>query len=291
MSEKRPRVLGIGELLWDMLPAGRQLGGAPANFAYHCARQGCDAAIVSSVGDDELGRDAIAQLRAKGVDAHLIATVPDLPTGQVDVVLDADGQPEYDIRRNVAWDRLPWNEYLFSELYGYDAMCYGTLAGRTPENINTLDKILTLGYHAMLVFDVNLRPPHVERDAIMAGLMRATVVKLNSVEAKYLASMLGLGEDNPRRLFDALTTHASRLTTLIITDGAAGSRVIDRDEGESYVASPTVAVVDTVGAGDAFTATFVTARLKGDSIEEAHQRAAHVAAAVCSEPGAMPDIY
>lgn len=291
MSSGTRFVIAIGELLWDMLPEGPQLGGAPANFAYHCAKQGARTALISAVGDDDLGREAIARLKAYGVSTRYIATVPALPTGKVDLVLDADGSPEYDIGRDAAWDRLPWDFDIADAAYAADAVCYGTLAGRSFDNINTIDKVLTLSSRAMHVFDINLRPPFVEQSAIMAGLMRATVVKLNEVEAKYLGAMFGQGECTHKQLFDLLSERFSGIGTLIVTDGADGSYVFDRDEGESFLPSPRVEVADTVGAGDAFTATFVVSRLNGADIAEAHARAAHVAAAVCTLPGAMPDIY
>lgn len=284
-------VVGIGELLWDMLPAGKQLGGAPANFAYHVSRLGLDGLAVSAVGADPLGDEALASLRERGL--HCLVARTGRPTGTVQVSLDAAGVPQYEIKTSVAWDNIPFTAELAEVAASARAVCFGSLAQRSPVSRETIYRFLdTVPAECLKVFDINLRQHFYSREVLEESLRRADILKINDEEILTLASLSGLRPaGNPAveplaALGESIRKEYS-LRMVVLTCGAVGSYVFSR-EGVSYLDTPKVDVVDTVGAGDSFTAAFVASLLQGGSIAEAHRRAVDVAAFVCTRPGAMP---
>ena len=287
MTTNPPTVLGIGELLWDNLPGGRQLGGAPGNFAFHCHQHGLDAAPASAVGDDPEGRDLLAALRQRAVRTDFIETV-DHPTGTVEVQLDADGKPTYDIRRGVAWDFVPQSDRLMAAAESADAVCYGSLAQREPTSMATVRAVLdATPPDCLRVFDVNLREPFYDAKIVRSGLESASVFKLNDEEIPLVAGYLGLPSKEAAFAEGVLDKFGLRL--LVVTRGGSGSLLKTPAEQDEH-SGVKVEVVSTVGAGDSFTATVVAGLLAGLPLAEVHDRAARVAAYVCTQSGAMPTL-
>lgn len=281
-------IVGIGEVLWDMLPEGPQIGGAPANFAYHVTQFGMPGCIVSAVGRDDLGKGIIGSLAEKGIDCE-IAEV-DYPTGTVAVTLDAAGVPQYDIACDVAWDNIPFGSRLAELAQGAAAVCFGSMAQRSEMSRLTIRRFLdALPADALIVFDINLRQHFYDRAIIEDSLRRCNVLKINDEELEIVGRMFGYGHDGDfrescRRLLDDFG-----LRMVILTCGANGSYLFSRDE-ESFMPTPVVDVADTVGAGDSFTAAFIASLLQGRSMAEAHAKAVETSAFVCSRKGAMPEL-
>ena len=292
-NNKSNIVVGIGEVLWDMLPTGKRLGGAPANFAYHAAMNGCRAAIVSAVGCDTLGDEILTSLESKPLECH-IARTP-YPTGTVAVNLDAAGIPCYTITENVAWDNIPFTDDLAATAKRTAAVCFGSLARRSPVSRTAIDKFLdTLSDDALIVFDANLRGDFYCADDLGRRISRCNILKLNDEELPVVADLLGMSmpgdttTNEPDELCRRLINRYN-LDTLILTCGTAGSHVFTKAGEHSFLPTPRVEVVDTVGAGDSFTAAYVAAILHGSTTAEAHAAAVRTAAYVCTQPGAMPE--
>ena len=289
MQTHTQKVAALGEVLWDILPEGRRLGGAPANFACHVAQFGLDACLVSAVGDDEPGHAALSELGRRGLDRY-IAVVPNRPTGTVGVQLDAAGIPAYEIHRDVAWDFIPWTDALAELAAGVQAVCFGTLALRSPVSRQTLTRFLDAmprGGGRLRVLDVNLRPPLPSDDTVIDALARCNVLKLNDEELPRMAVAVGLPPDLPPEETARRLRADCGLRALILTCGARGSHVFTPD-AESHLATPHVDVADTVGAGDSFTAAFTAALLSGADVAKAHQLAVRTSAYVCTQHGATP---
>lgn len=277
-----PRVVGIGELLWDIYPGGRRLGGAPANFAYHASRLGCAGSVVSRVGDDALGREALEGLAAQGVDGGPVQVDPALPTGTVTVALDPHGHPTYAIHPDVAWDALAWTPGIAQVAAGAAAICFGTLASRGPRTLDTVRRFLAAASPGCLrIFDVNLRQDYHSPERVRAFLGLCDVLKLNEDELPLVADMCGAGgAEGLRRRYG--------LKLVALTLGSRGSEL---HAGGAPLVEPgaKVEVVDTVGAGDAFTAALAAGLVQGLPLPAVHRRAARLSAYVCTQPGAMPD--
>lgn len=281
------RGVGIGEVLWDLLPGGRRPGGAPANFACHLAGLGAGAALVSRVGDDEPGRTLLGELARRGVHTSAIAVDASAPTGTVVVALE-QGQPRYRILEEVAWDHLEVDAAALAAVRAADAVCFGSLAQRRAPARDTVHALLRQAPPAALrVFDVNLRPGYHAPEILEASLRAANAVKLNEDELPVLAAQWGLpGEE--RRAIVALAERFA-LRALAFTRGDRGSLVIVGSEMAEQPALP-VRVADTVGAGDAFTAAFTLGVLAGWPAGVVAARATAVAAFVCTRPGATPEL-
>ena len=287
-------VIGFGELLWDMLPAGRQLGGAPANFCYQVMKQGLPALPVSCIGNDDLGRDALDLLQKAGLETAGIAT-GNHPTGTVAVTLDDCGVPEYDICEGVAWDYISLTAAAIDAAKSAAALCYGTLAQRSEQSaatLQTLFELLPAG--AIRVFDVNLRQHYYSADILKQGCHHADILKLNDDELPIVCGLLGIAapedilaphDDRPHPDIDKMRDHY-KIGTVLVTCGARGSLVAS-EQGWSWLASVPVDVVDTIGAGDAFTAGFVAGILAGESHADSQRRATSAAAHACTHAGAM----
>lgn len=278
-------IIGIGEALWDMLPAGRQLGGAPSNFAYHMSQFGFDATAVSAVGRDAAGDDLISELDSRGL-KHLMPRV-DHPTGTVEVTLDSAGVPQYDIRRDVAWDFIPLTTELQSLASACRCVCFGSLAQRSAVSRATITALLdAMPQQALKVFDINLRQEYYDRDVVEASLSRCHILKINDEETHAVARLLSLGTDDEQQICLQLKQQYG-LRAVILTCGTNGSHVF-HDGGISSLPTPHVTVADTVGAGDSFTAGFCAALLSGCPVGKAHEVAVATSAYVCTQHGAMP---
>ena len=295
------KVIGLGEALWDCLPEGRKLGGAPANFAYHAQVNGCESYVVSAVGRDELGDEIIEQLTDKGLNLAIATT--EHPTGTVRVTLSEGGIPSYDICRGVAWDNIPWSAELETLAKTADAVCFGSLAQRDEVSRTTILRFLdTMPQESLRIFDINLRQDFYSADIIHESFKRANVVKINDDEWEIVKPMMGLtpivdgdehkpaperyGEDWFAGIDELINRYGWKM--LILTCGTNGSYVFTTDGQASFKPTPKVTVVDTVGAGDSFTGSFVASILCGKPIAEAHDTAVRVSAFVCTQAGPMP---
>lgn len=280
-------VIGMGEALWDVLPDGKKLGGAPANFVYHAAQFGLDSCVVSAVGDDKLGHELLDGLQSRGVRC-LIEQVP-YPTGTVLVELDEAGIPCYTIKENVAWDNIPFTPQLESLARQTRAVSFGSLAQRSVVSRETINRFLNLmpeGDDCLKIFDVNLRQSFYTKEVLCNSMRRCNVLKINDEELVAVSRMFGYpGIDLQDKCW--LLMGKYNLKMLILTCGVNGSYVFTPGHC-SFVDTPKVDVVDTVGAGDSFTAAFVSSVLLGRSVDEAHRRAVEVSAYVCTQHGAMP---
>lgn len=276
------RVVGIGEYLWDLLPEGKVAGGAPVNFAYNAAALGCDASVVTSLGQDDLG-DELAQLASDG-GIHLVVERSEFPTGTVQVTLNS-GIPTYNIIENVAWDHISFGEEAFKVVSDAAAICFGTLAQRSQDSRESIYRLLKVARpDAYIVFDVNLRQDYWSKLIISESVEISNVVKLNDDELETLRPLFGLqglSEDDACR---ALLKGWNQ-KMLILTAGDKYSSVYFGDE-KSLIETPKVEVVDTVGAGDAFLGAFIASLVSGSTVAEAHAAAVARAAEVCRHSGA-----
>lgn len=281
-------IVGLGEVLWDLFPDGAQFGGAPANFACHAAMLGAEAFMVSQVGDDVLGDRAIAALRRRGVETRYISRSRDHATGTVQVTLDGAGQPRFEIAEDAAWDHIPWSDDL-AELAGRtDAVGFGTLAQRGETSRETIRRFLeSTGPGCLRIFDVNLRRPFIDRRVVLESLTLADAVKLNDEELPLLASMCGLAGSTREMLEGLRDRYGLRLVAL--TCGAEGAILLAGGEIVEC-AGISVAVKDTVGAGDAFTAAMAMGWLEGRALDAIGRHACRVAAFVCSQAGGTPEL-
>jgi len=278
-------VVGIGEALWDMLPSGKQLGGAPANFAFHAGQFGLDALAVSAIGNDPLGDEIVNSLDEHGL-PHLLSRV-DFPTGTVQVTLNERGVPQYEIKQGVAWDNIPWTPALAAVAADCRAVCYGSLAQRSAVSRATICRFLdAVPEDCLKVFDINLRQSFYSREIIDDSLRRCDILKINDEELEVVSKMFGNGalevEGQCRRIMSAY-----ELDMLILTCGINGSYVFYTG-GMSFMETPDAEVVDTVGAGDSFGGSFVASILNGKSIAQAHKTAVEISTFVCTRAGAMP---
>ena len=276
-------IVGIGEILWDMLPSGKALGGAPANFAYHAMRLGEEGWAVSAIGDDELGREIMDIVGSKGL--KNIISVTDKPTGTVEVELDGRGVPTYNIMEDVAWDNIPFTPEMEVLASRADAVCFGSLVQRMNSRRSVLGFVRAMRPDALKVFDINLRQHYYSREVIEESLKLSDILKINDEEIRTVADMFGLGDDDVAACRSLIASYGLRL--VILTKGADGSEVITADEVIPQSVGH-VDVVDTVGAGDAFTAAFVVAYLRGETLAQAQRLATETASYVCSCKGAMP---
>jgi fructokinase len=285
MAAERVEVVGLGEILWDVLPDGREAGGAPFNFAFHCHRLGHPAAIVSRVGADQLGHDLRGIVRLLGVWDH-IQVDAEHPTGSVTVALDASGQPTFTIAENVAYDHLDWTEDLRQVCEQARAVGFGTLAQRHPTARQTIQRAVRAARDAIVIYDVNLRQQFHSREIIEESLAASRWVKLNEDELRHLRGLLHLPGDNHAATLAALRTQY-RLELAALTRGERGCLVLAEGEQIDLPGVP-VRVVDTIGAGDAFTAGLLASTLEGKPLREAAVFANRLAARVAASAGATP---
>ena len=281
-------IVGIGEALWDMLPEGRKIGGAPANFTYHVSQFGLDAVAVSAVGDDELGAEIRHTFEEKDLQTQL-ATVP-YPTGTVAVTLDAKGIPHYEICEGVAWDNIPFSPELEALARNTIAVCYGTLAQRNSVSRKTIESfIAAMPADGIKICDINLRGTFYNKEVLESSMRACDILKINDEEIDEVSRLLGA--EFPTQRMAALNLMSRyEIDILILTCGTNGSYIYSMDDTESFLPTPKVKVADTVGAGDSFTGAFIAALLCGKDIKKAHALAVEVSAYVCTQNGAMPEL-
>lgn len=279
------KIIGLGEILWDMLPTGKQLGGAPANFAYHVCRLGGNGWAVSAISDDELGREIKNTLSTKKL--NTILEEVNEPTGTVQVTLNATGVPTYDITEGVAWDHIPFTERIGDLAKETSAVCFGTLAQRSPESRATIHEFIeNMPDGSLKVYDINLRQNYYDEKIISDSLRLADILKINDEELDIVSKMLSLSGTQEERC--RAISRAFNLKFVILTKGGDGSEVVLEDK--VHISRPgKIDIVDTVGAGDSFTAAFILAYLRGESLEKAHTLATEVSSYVCTKAGAMPE--
>jgi len=282
-----PLILALGEILWDLLSAGKQPGGAPANFAYHAAQLGADARTISAVGNDALGTEMLENLRSRNLNTTQIAVDNDHPTGTVTVSLAA-GQPSYTIHENVAWDFIPSSPALLDLAAKADCIGFGTLGQRSEISRQSIQQILSRSRpDALRVFDINLRQRYFNRSIIEESLRLASVLKINHEELPVLGRFLTSGSKSPADLFKSF----NNLRLIALTRGNAGSALYALDgsvyEHPGYPADP---MVDAIGAGDAFTAALAIGLLKNHPLKQINDDANRLASYVCTQPGATPAI-
>jgi fructokinase len=280
-------IVGMGEALWDVLPEGKKIGGAPANFAYHVSQFGLNSRVVSAVGDDKLGEEILENFKEKNLNM-CIATVP-YPTGTVLVELDDEGVPQYEIKENVAWDNIPYTDELKEIARHTKAVFFGSLAQRSIVSRTTINDFINdipEENDALKVFDINLRQSFYNKDIIRNSIKQCNILKINDEELVAVSRLFGYpGIDLQDKCWLILGKY--NLKMLILTCGINGSYVFTPGNF-SFQETPVVEVADTVGAGDSFTAAFIASVLQGKSVAEAHERAVKVSAYVCTQNGAMP---
>lgn len=284
MEGNKPIVVGIGELLWDVLPTGKKAGGAPINFVYHATQLGAEGYAISAVGKDELGEEIVQELDNNHI-AHCIESV-DYPTGTVEVTLEK-GIPTYNIIENVAWDHIPVSSKAIEIVKEAKAICFGTLAQRNMDSRKALTELLSYAPEdALRFFDINIRQNYYSKELILDLLGKANILKINDEELEMLRPMMGLEGDYEVCCKALLEKYG--LKYVILTAGSKFSAIYSTDEN-SVIGTPKVAVADTVGAGDSFSGAFVYSILAGKSLKEAHRKAVNTAAFVCSKEGAWPE--
>ena len=295
-------IVGLGEILWDCLPEGKKLGGAPANFAFHAGALGADTIAVSAIGKDALGDEILRELNQKGL-KYLLPRV-EQETGTVQVTLDDEGIPSYEIKTGVAWDNIPFLPEIKQLAEKCDCVCYGSLAQRSEVSRNTIKEFLKHTPESCLkIFDINLRQQFYTKELIHDNLLACNILKINDEELDIITELFALPasltlnpspkgegeaygyEERCRRLLEDYG-----LQLVILTCGVNGSYVFARGE-KSFLETPKVEVADTVGAGDSFTGAFAASILAGHTIFEAHQLAVELSAFVCTKKGAMHHPY
>ena len=287
-GKKDDCVVGLGEILWDLLPQGKQLGGAPANFTYHAQILGATGFPVSAVGNDILGMEIRKKLKTKGLDDRYVSVLDNRSTGTVSVKLDEQGVPDFTIHKNVAWDYIPWSDTLQDLARKADVVCFGSLAQRSECSRSTIIQFLRQTRHDCLrILDVNLRQNYHTAGILKYALGVADILKLNEDELPVIASYFDLRGSELDMITALIETNNLRM--VVLTKGAGGS-LLQTESDVSELAAPAVAVVDTVGAGDAFTAAVAVGILKGLPLKLLHQRANKLSAFVCTQKGAMPSL-
>ena len=286
--EKR-YVVGLGEVLWDVLPEGKKLGGAPANFAYHAGQfLGMGNTIaVSALGEDKLADETIEALKEHGLN-YLLPRV-NYPTGTVQVTLSGDGIPAYEIKENVAWDNIPYTPEIAEISKNCRAVCFGSLAQRSVTSWATIRQFLDdTPADCLKIFDINLRQQFYTKDVIEESLKRCNILKINDEELVVIKRMYGYDDLDMRGICEKMLAEYG-LKMLVLTCGTNGSYVFAPGL-TSFQETPKVKVADTVGAGDSFTGSFCASIINGKPIQEAHKKAVEVSAFVCTQNGAMPTL-
>ncbi|WP_263352577.1 carbohydrate kinase family protein [Acidicapsa acidisoli] len=283
-------ILGIGELLWDMLPEGPQLGGAPANYSVMAGRMGNHATVLSRIGRDGLGERALEMLRPFPVDCTRLQVDPEQATGRVTVKLE-DGQPSYTIHQPVAWDFFELTKSWLNEAAQADAVCFGSLAQRSEQSRQTIHALVKATRpQCQRIFDVNLRAPFYSAEIVRESLELASVMKMNDAEVQLVLDLLGFPTAaSLRGGAERLLEHFTGLALVAITRGGTGSLLVGRSEWNEHPGIP-IKVADTIGAGDAFTAAMTHYLLRGASLSVLNEAGNRWGSYVASQSGAMPEI-
>lgn len=284
----KPILVGLGEILWDLLPSGKQLGGAPANFVYQANALGGQGVVASSVGTDPLGEEILDRLKGLALDGDYVARDEAHPTGTVSVQIDADGNPSYTIHKDVAWDFIPESAQLKTLARLTHAVCFGSLAQRSPVSRATIHAFLeSTPQQALRIFDVNLRQSYYTREILDESLQPANVLKISEEELPVVAKLLGVEGDETTQV--KMIGRRYGLGLVAMTRGKRGSLLISATHAATHPGCA-VEVVDTVGAGDAFTAALALGMLKKYELSQISDCANRLAAFVCSRPGATPEL-
>ncbi|MBY0524464.1 MAG: carbohydrate kinase [Gemmataceae bacterium] len=288
MADGSGAIVGLGEILWDLFPGGKQLGGAPFNFTFHCHQLGHESYMVSRIGDDQLGREIRDAVGPLGLNSMYLQSDDQHPTGTVRVEVDAQGQPSYTITPKVAYDYLGWDDRLHILFSQASAVCFGTLIQRSALARQTVQHALRAAQASLIVYDINLRQSFYNREIIEESMRASRWLKLNDVELKRLHEMLGLKRQGDAGALAQLRKRYG-LELVCLTRGAHGCLIQTADE-EIAVPGLPVVVADTVGAGDAFTAGLVVYTLEGRTLDDAAVFANRLAAQVASLVGGTPTI-
>lgn len=282
-------IVGIGDILWDCLPEGRKIGGAPANFAYYTKQFGYDSMVVSAVGNDVLGMEIREVLDTAGLE--YILDVPEYPTGTVVIDLDENGIPSYDIKENVAYDFIPFTPELEEVARKCNVACFGSMTQRNPVSRNTIRRFLESmpqTEETYKVFDINLRQHFYDKEIISESLRLCNVFKINDEELVVVKDMFKYEGESYKEVCLKIISEWN-LKYLILTCGTNGSYIFTENES-SFMETPVVNVADTVGAGDSFISAFMASILKGQDIRTAHELAVKISAYICTQYGAMLDL-
>ena len=285
----KPVIVGLGEVLWDMLPHGKFLGGAPANFAFHASQLGAEGIVASAVGRDALGDEIIERLESLGLSTEYVQR-NDAPTGTVTATLDAEGKATYIIHEDTAWDNAAENDAWDTLAFRADAVCFGSLAQRSPQTRGAIQAFLGhVGHACLRIFDINLRQHYYSAETVHFSLQLAHVFKLNDEELPIVSELLEITGDESE-IIVALWEKYPSLRVVALTRGASGSTLFTRFRRSDHPGYPLAAGVtpDTVGAGDSFTAALAVGLLRFDDLDALHDRASKLAAFVCSQPGGTP---
>jgi fructokinase len=285
MTIEKGLVLGVGEVLWDLLPEGKQMGGAPANFAYHCGQLGAPSMIASRVGNDPLGAKIKDFLAWNNV-GDLVQTDPEKPTGTVEVELKEQGIPEYNIIEDVAWDFIEFSTSLREAASNAEVVCFGSLAQRSTASRHAIQQVLHhIKKDKWRLFDINLRQDYYDEDIITESVKLCNVLKINDEELEVLKHMFTLPSGQDEAIDAVMQQYGIKL--LALTMGENGSWLYDGGK-RSYMETPKVDVADTVGAGDSFAAALAVGLMKGQDLETIHEAAVQLSAFVCTQKGATP---
>ena len=288
IPSKEMVIVGLGEILWDILPTGKALGGAPANFAYHAHALGAVAWVVSAVGSDRSGHEILERLNLMGIHPDFVGEDSHHPTGSVSVQVDGQGIPSYIIHENVAWDHISYEPGMDSLAATADAVCFGSLGQRSPVSRTTIQRFLAAtGPSCKRILDINLRQHFYTREIIGQSLELSNILKLNEDELPVLAEMCSLHGNVQDQLSQLLRQY--RLELIALTRGGRGAILQTPYETADCPGFPAVAA-DTVGAGDAFTAAMAIGLLSKRPLMRINRQACQVAAFVCSQHGATPTI-
>ncbi len=281
-------IVGLGEALWDVLPEGKKLGGAPANFAYHAGQFGLDTIAISALGEDALAEETIEALKEHGLN-YLMPRVP-YPTGTVQVTLAEGGIPTYEIKEGVAWDNIPYTDEMAEIAKNARAVCFGSLAQRNKVSRENIRKFLAdTPADCLKICDINLRQQFYSKEVLEDSFQLCNILKINDEELVVVNRMFGYDGLDMRQTCEKMVQDYG-LKILVLTCGTNGSYVFTDDGLTSFQDTPKVEVADTVGAGDSFTGSFCACILNGKPVQEAHKTAVQISAFVCTQNGAMPTI-
>ena len=285
MAKRAGSAVGLGEALWDMLPSGKVLGGAPVNFTYYSQALGIKSFFAGSIGKDELGKEILSALKRTGLNKKYVSIDTIHPTGKVDVEIDNKGKPKYIFASNVAWDHISFDKKMLRLAQQANVICFGTLAQRSADSKNTIRSFLkSAAPNCIRIFDINLRKPFYDREIIISSLKLADVLKLNDDELKIVSKMLNLHGTEEILLKKLLDKFNLKLVAL--TKGAKGSILLGKGK-KSVHKGFRIKVVDTVGAGDSFSAALAAGLLKDKDLDIINEFANRLAAFVCTRAGAI----
>jgi len=284
---KKFKIAGIGEVLWDVFGEQKAFGGAPANFACYCNAFGAEAYVISCMGNDKPGREGLDFLVSHGVNISGIVISEAFETGIVNVELDAEGKPEYEIRKNVAWDNIPFTKEMEEIAKKMDVVCFGSLSQRNIISKTSIEKFLDVtSPECLRMFDINIRENYYSDDIILSSLKRANALKINDDELPLLAKLLGISGSDEEQVNAILKQYNLKL--VILTCGAKGALMVSENELSFEAAPKPQSIISTVGAGDSFTAAAIVGYLQYKKLSEINKHANAVASYVCTQTGAVP---